>query len=123
MRGAPGSKSSAIVSAESAAMLAKNSVNFSLIMLVYTGGAAAAGTFRDKDDAFNWGFGGFTTGAFIGMRRGSIHQAVSKSVTLAALATILHFSTEVTLGRREGDRDIDSILEKRFSYFTKASDK
>jgi len=119
-RGAPGATPSAVVSAESAAILAKSSVNFSLIMLVYTGGAAVAGTFRDKDDGINWAFGGVTTGAFIGARYGSIHQAITKSVTLGVLAGVLHFATETTLGgTTDGKRDVDTILEKRFSYAKK----
>jgi hypothetical protein len=70
-------------------MMGKNAIEFGFISVLYTFVAASAAGIRNKDDPYNYGFGGAAVGAYFGLRQGKPHAIITKGVALgvAGVAT------------------------------------
>jgi hypothetical protein len=110
--------------AELAHSVGKTSLQFAVVGGLYSIGAVAARTARDKDDSLNFGVGGALAGFFLGMRQGtrggSLHQVVLKGATLGMAGVICNFCA----GKfTDNPRTADNELVQRFSYVSAAAGK
>ena len=106
--------------AELAHSVGKTSLQFAVVGGLYSLGAVAARTARDKDDSLNFGVGGALAGMFLGMRSKSLHQVVLKGATLGMAGVICNFCA----GKfTDNPRTADTELVQRFSYVSAAAGK
>ena len=106
--------------AELAHSVGKTSLQFAVVGGLYSLGAVAARTARDKDDSLNFGVGGALAGMFLGMRSKSLHQVVLKGATLGMAGVICNFCA----GKfTDNPRTADNELVQRFSYVSAAAGK
>lgn len=70
-------------------VMASQGAIFASLGAAFAAGDCAAETFRGKQDFWNGVFGGFASGAVIGLRLGSVPVAVGSGTALAVMSAIV----------------------------------